>query len=1396
MTTRLVRRAPRVPTPRLPGGELPLEPPPEPAKPVPAGLAQKLVPALMVAGSLGFVVAMGARNPTSWLFGGMFALSGVGMLLGGLGRGGTQRAETDETRRDYLRYLAQVRRRIRLVAAAQRVALEFRHPEPAALAALLDTDRLWERRETDPDFGQIRVGRGRQRLATRLVAPQTGPLSELEPVCAWALRRLVRAHSVVPDLPVAVALGALRRVCLRPLAPSDGLDRARALVRAMLAQYAVWHSPAEARLAVVAAPAAMPCWDWVKWLPHSRHPTLTDEVGALRMVTSRPEEVADWVATRVAPTAAGNPPRLLVVVDGVDVRRAGARWLDRPEVTVLRLADPATARAGERGELTLLVDTARLGMSVGTGADADPTRRMRWLGRADALTLAEVTALARRMARYRAPRGAEPDADRPLRGTVGLPELLGIDDPTEVAVARARWRDSASDTLRVPIGVGEHGEPVSLDLKESAQGGAGPHGLCIGATGSGKSELLRTLLLGLAATHPSDRLNMVLVDFKGGATFLGMAQLPHVSAVITNLADELALVDRMADALAGEITRRQEALRAAGNLASVGEYERRRRAGELGPDTPPLPALLIVVDEFSEMLAQRPELVDLMVTIGRLGRSLQMHLLLASQRLDEGRLRGLESHLSYRIALRTFSPAESRAVLGVPDAYHLPPMPGSGYLALGTDELVRFRAAYVSGPHVVGAAPHPVPRGGPTVPRPFTATRVGPRPGEPDDSITRVISDAPLPAEQPTQVIPGAAVAVRASGGALAGRAVVPLWGQADRAPAGRARADRAGGGPAPSVLEVMVAAMAGQGPPAHRVWLPPLDEPPALDAVLPPLGRGPRGLGTREGGGLRVPVGLIDRPYYQRWDPLVADLSSAAGHGVVVGAPQSGKSTLLRTLLLGLALTHTPTELTIYALDFGGGMLAGLAGLPHVGGVADRQQPDVVRRTVAEVTSLLADRERSFRAAGVESAAEFRRRRAAGEFPDDPYGDVFLVVDGYLTLRGEFEELEAALLPLASRGLSYGVHLLVSANRWTELRPALKDLLGTRIELRLGDPADSEVDRRRAALVPARPGRGLAPDGGQCVIARPALAAIGGGLAEAVAQVASAWSGPRAPAVRLLPERMDYAELLARAGALTAAGVAPPASLSALPIGVDETRLEPVYLDFDADPHLLCFADSESGKTNLLRVLARGVTTRLTPQRARIVLIDYRRTLLGQVPDSHLIAYASTGEATERAISEVAASLRRRLPGPDVTPAQLRDRSWWSGPEVYVLVDDYDLVTSGGVSSSHPLLSLLELLPQAKDVGLHLVLARRTGGASRALFEPVIARLRELATPGLLMSGSPEEGALLDGVKPGPLPPGRGVLLGRRFGRRHVQVALLDPDADPEPDPEPDPELDSERAP
>jgi S-DNA-T family DNA segregation ATPase FtsK/SpoIIIE len=233
------------------------------------------------------------------------------------------------------------------------------------------------------------------------------------------------------------------------------------------------------------------------------------------------------------------------------------------------------------------------------------------------------------------------------------------------------------------------------------------------------------------------------------------------------------------------------------------------------------------------------------------------------------------------------------------------------------------------------------------------------------------------------------------------------------------------------------------------------------------------------------------------------------------------------------------------------------------------------------------------------------------------------------------------------------------------------------------------------------------------------------------------------------------------------------------IPIGVDEEGLALVVVDLTADPHLVCFADAESGKTTFLRAVARGLARAHQPGEMRMVVVDYRRGLLGALPASHLLAHVSTADAAAEAARDLAASLRGRLPGADVGPRELRERSWWTGPEVVVLVDDYDLVVPAGGAAANPLLPLVEFLPQAKDVGLHLVVARRCGGAGRALFDPLLGRLRELAAPGLVMNGSPDEGALVGTVKPQPLPPGRAVLVDRRRGTRRVQLAWVPPDGD-----------------
>jgi S-DNA-T family DNA segregation ATPase FtsK/SpoIIIE len=1353
VSTVLFRRPPRRPAPEVPAGELAVDPPPEIPQPTGARWTQMLMALPMLGGSVAMALMFGRGGGGSFTYvvGGLFGLSSLAMLVTswGTASGTPKKAEMMAARREYLRHLAGLRRRVRQTARAQRVGLDYRGPDPRRLWSTAASHRLWERRRTDPDFGVTRVAVGPQTLATPLVAPQTRPLDELEPTTAGALRRFLDTYGVVADLPVAVSLSAFARVHLHdePLGGGTAEPRsssagraAAALARAILAQLATFHAPEDLLVAVCAGPERRAEWEWVKWLPHNHHPTRTDALGPVRLVAgSGPqlEQLLDDVLGH-RPRFSGEAPdgpHVVVILDSADLVGAAHLTTDGgvAGVTLLDL-DSAPPRLLDPTSIVLSLRAGAVSIHASDGPVG--------VGAPDLLSVAEAEALARRLAPVRlAGAGASATGGASLTRDQGLADLLGLTDPHHFDAAAGWAPRPTRDRLRVPIGVGVDGSPVELDLKESAQDGMGPHGLLVGATGSGKSELLRTLVLALAATHSSEDLNLVLVDFKGGATFASLDRLPHTAAVITNLADELPLVDRMTDALNGELVRRQELLRRAGNFASLRDY-RQARAG--GSSLAPLPVLLVICDEFSELLSAKPDFIDLFVQIGRLGRSLGVHLLLSSQRLEEGRLRGLDTHLSYRIGLRTFSALESRTVLGVSAAYELPRSPGHGYLKYGTEPLVRFKAAYVSAPWR----------------RPATG-------GE-----------------------PGSAAAVR-----ILPYTTHPVVAEAVQAPAAAVRAPE----PAATrtLLDILVDRMAGQGPPAHPVWLPPLTDSPTLDELLGAVVTDPaRGLTVANPalhGALQVPVALVDKPFEQRRDLLWLTLSGSAGHVAAVGGPQSGKSQLLRSLVCGLALTHTPAEVQIYCLDFGGGSLVGLRDLPHVGGVAGRLETDAVRRTIGEVATLLAERERRFAELGVESMAAYRGRQvtagtghsAGSGDPGAPagadrFGDVFLVIDGWATLRGDFDDLEPVVTDLATRGLSYGIHVVAAASRWMDFRPAIRDMFGSRLELRLGDPSDSIVARRAAENVPDRvPGRGITAESLHFLTTLPRL--TGGDPAALVKAVAAAWTGPAAPRVRLLPTEVPYADLMAlhlpavrgelASSAAGASGPPPPGGAARLPIGIAEADLRPVVADFAAEAHFLVFGDAECGKSAFLRALATSITRRSAPEQARIILVDYRRSLLGAVTGEHLIGYGTAAAQTAELIQSVAGYMQRRLPGPDVTAAQLRDRSWWSGPECFVLVDDYDLVATG---PNNPLLPLLEYLSQARDIGLHLVLARRSGGAARAMYEPVIQRLRELSSPGLVMSGDRDEGALIGPVRPSRLPPGRGWLVTRKEGVRLVQLAYL----------------------
>jgi DNA segregation ATPase FtsK/SpoIIIE, S-DNA-T family len=1313
VTSVIVKRPPRRAAPPMPSGEVLLDPPPE--IPPPGGKAWTrmlmILPMGAGAAAMGLMMGVGRGGPLTYVAGGMYGVSILGMIaMMAVNTTGPGKREMIEARRQYMRRLAQLRAQVRASIRQQREAIHYRHPEPDALWPMVGGGRLWERRRGDADFTVVRIAVGPQEVATRLVPPQTRPVDELEPVCAVALRRFVNAYSIVPDLPVAVALRDFSRVYLR------GSDQAvRGLVRALLAQLSTFHAPDDLRVGLCVPDQQRGEWEWAKWLPHAQHPNKLDSVGPIRLfapgVAALEAMLDDVIANRPRfdPAAQGGytGPHVVVVIDG-GTTGGSDHLMTEGGVAGVTILDLTTPPPRLLDDTSVVLDIAADGTV--TGVTMDGTTQV---GRADSLDVPGAEVLSRELSPLRLSAASYADQSD-AAADLGLAELLDLGDVYEFDLARTWASRPNRDRLRVPIGVGVDGRPIELDLKESAQEGMGPHGLLVGATGSGKSELLRTLVLALAVTHSPEILNFVLVDFKGGATFTALDRLPHTSAVITNLADELSLVDRMLGAIQGELTRRQELLRDAGNYASQRDYERARSAGV---PLAPLPSLLVIVDEFSELLTARPDFIDMFVQIGRVGRSLGVHLLLASQRLEEGRLRGLETHLSYRLGLRTFSSMDSRAVLGVPDAYELPRSPGHGYLRTGTEAMIRFKAAYVSGvvrpdghgSTVAGRLVDPV--------RDYSTYYVAPpRDDQPD-----------LPAPEPEETVVG------------------------------------------DTLLEVLVRRMEGNGPPAHAVWLPPLDEPNTLGQLLPALvTTADRGLTVDDvsrQGAVHALAGVVDKPFEQRRDPMWLDLSGGAGNAIVVGAPRSGKSNLLRTMVVSLALTHTPREAQFYCLDFGGGALSGLDDLPHVGGVATRRDPDRVRRTIAEVHGLLQSREAMFATAGVEGIGAYRRARRLGQHLEDPFGDVFLVVDNWATLRTEFEDLEPVVTEIVNRGLGFGIHVLASANRWMDLRVQVRDMFGTRVELRLGEPSDSVINRRAAVNVPEKaPGRGLTPDGFHFLAGLPRIDREQrvDDLADLVKVVWAQWSGAPAPRVRLLPAQLPIESL-------------PAPSRGRIPIGVAESDLQPVFLDFDAEPHALLFGDIEAGKSTFLRSLATMIARSYTPGEARILPVDLRRSLLGSVPESHLIGYGSTQESTAELIKQVAVAMKERVPGPDIRPEQLRERSWWRGPELYVLVDDYDLVAG---ATMNPLGPLLDYLPQARDIGLHVVVTRRIGGANRALFDPVIGRIRELASPGIMMSGPREEGALFGTLKPQLLPAGRAWLFTRRQGARLVQLAWTPPSA------------------
>lgn len=1349
-----------------------------------------IVVGVVVVGLLGGMVAMVFASG-SHVFGGIGSIFPLFMMVGimmmmfrGMGGGQQQmsRPKLDAMRAQFMLMLDMLRETAQESADSMDANYRWFHPAPNTLAAAVGSPRMWERKPDGKDlnFGVVRVGVGMTRPEVTWGEPQNMPTDiELEPVTGKALQEFGRYQSVVYNLPKMVSL------LVEPWYALVGeREQVLGLMRAIICQLAFSHGPDHVQMIVVSSDLDQ--WDWVKWLPHFGDSRRHDAAGNARMVYTSVREFAAEQAElfagrgsftpRHASSSAQTPTPHTVIIADVD----DPQW---EYVISAEGVDGVTFFDLTGSSMWTDIPERKLQFDKTGVIEALPRDRDTWMviddkawffALTDQVSIAEAEEFAQKLAQWRLAEAYEEIGQRVAH--IGARDILsyyGIDDPGNIdfdSLWASRTDTMGRSRLRAPFGNrSDNGELLFLDMKSLDEGGDGPHGVMSGTTGSGKSTLVRTVIESLMLSHPPEELQFVLADLKGGSAVKPFAGVPHVSRIITDLEEDQALMERFLDALWGEIARRKAICDSAG-VDDAKEYNSvRARMRARGQDMAPLPMLVVVIDEFYEWFRIMPTAVDVLDSIGRQGRAYWIHLMMASQTI-ESRAEKLMENMGYRLVLKARTAGAAQAA-GVPNAVNLPAQAGLGYFRKSLEDIIRFQAEFLwrdyfqPGVSIDGEeAPALVHSIDYIRPQLFT------------NSFTPLEVSVGGPDIEPVVAQPNGEVL------------------ESDDIEGGEDEDEE--GVRTPKVGTVIIDQLRKIKFEPYRLWQPPLTQPVAIDDLVNRfLGR-PWHKEYGSACNLVFPIGIIDRPYKHDQPPWTVDTSRPGANVLILGAGGSGKTTALQTLICSAALTHTPQQVQFYCLAYSSTALTTVSRIPHVGEVAGPTDPYGVRRTVAELLALVRERKRSFLECGIASMEMFRRRKFGGEagpVPDDGFGDVYLVIDNYRALAEENEVLIEQVNVIINQGPSFGVHVVVTADRESELRPPVRSGFGSRIELRLAAVEDAKLVRSRFAKdVPVKPGRGMVavnyvrldsdPQAGlHTLVARPALGSTPDNVFECDSVVAavSRLTSAQAPPVRRLPARFGVEQVRELASRDTRQGV----GAGGIAWAISELDLAPVYLNFAENSHLMVTGRRECGRTTTLatimseigRLYAPGASSAPPPApgrpSAQVWLVDPRRQLLTALGSDYVERFAYNLDGVVAMMGELAAALAGREPPPGLSAEELLSRSWWSGPEIFLIVDDIQQLPPGFDS---PLHKAVPFVNRAADVGLHVIVTRTFGGWSSAGSDPMLRALHQANAPLLVMDADPDEGFIRGKMKGGPLPRGRGLLMAEDTGV-FVQVAATE---------------------
>ncbi len=986
--------------PEMPSGEKEIESPPSmPQKPDISWITILLPPGVMII--ITVLLALTSQSGTYMLMSlGMTGMTLITSLVSVSRQKKKYRVGKKQRETKYLQYISDTRTELSMQQNMQVVAITEMNPDPnVCMNRIRNTDsKLWERTPAHSDFLSVRLGLGNVPFAVQLRYERQRFNLEEDPLIGEP-QKVGLEFEKVNNVPVCMDLwnGEICGVV------GDN-DRVTELLNMIMLQVVTNHGYDDVSIVLLLKDENVEKLSWMRFLPH-----VWDPDGKLRfmacgsaMAHQTLSVLNDILRARElnkkdsSQTGTFMLPHYLFVVDDPQLldKEPIAKYLHNPNKDI-GVSSIYTAK-----NKAYLPMNCKIVLSVGAKAHelSNKEDSAKIIFNPDQADLGRLDFIGRKLAPLRIKSTSSSFA---LPKSITLNQMYGISTVEQMDV-EGRWQTGRTYMgMSVPIGARAGGELFYLDMHET---GFGPHGLVAGTTGSGKSELLQSIIISLSMNfHPHDVV-FVLIDYKGGGMADAFKGMPHLVGTITNLGGNQTT--RALISIKSELQRRQRVFSDHG----VNNIDKYQKLYHNGGATIPIPHLIMIADEFAELKAEQPDFMKELVSAARVGRSLGVHLILATQKPSGIVDDQIWSNSKFKICLKVQDTNDSKDVIKRDDAAYIKE-PGRAYIQVGNDEVFEmFQSAYA------GADYDPC--------------------GEKNKSENREKSFYKV---------------------ALNGRCdkVYPLM------------EEKIAKTELPSQLKAMVDHIIQT---AERLsidalpgpWPPPLADKLFLDELFT------SGIGFDYGKGIwhsakgvAPPVGLFDNPREQMQGKLDFDFLND-GNLFVYGMPGSGKTVFLQTLCLSLAHHYTPQEVCLYVMDFGGGTFRRMESLPHIGGLMTMEEEHKINQFLVYIFRMIEERKQIFLAAKSDGFVQYKEK-SKEELPA-----LFIILDNYTALTEVYDNIAEQLLTLAREGFKYGIFLVATATNEKAYRFSINFKMAATFEMT--DKADYDmIVGRCEGLEPSR---------------------------------------------------------------------------------------------------------------------------------------------------------------------------------------------------------------------------------------------------------------------------------------------------------------------------------------